>query len=484
MRPAPDEFRDWIAGHAVTNPDRIALSIGSRDWTFAQLDKEVTHLARQLADAGVTSGDRVATLLHNGTHAAMLPHALLRLSATLVPLNVRLSPAEVKWQIEDSSPRLVVFEERTRASTALTTRDSIDVDALSSRNSTGAELQLTHAADHVAALIYTSGTTGQPKGAMLTIANFWWSAMGSALNLGVRDDDRWIACLPLFHVGGLSIVFRSAIYGTCAVVHDGFDATAVNSEIDHGATLISVVSVMLERMLDHRGSHPFPSTFRCVLLGGGPAPRTLLERSMRAAIPVVQTYGLTETCSQVATLSPSDAERKIGSSGKALHPNEIRVNASDSGEGELLVRGPVVMAGYFNQREATARALGDGWLHTGDIGRIDDEGFLYVLDRRDDLIITGGENVYPAEVESVLLGHSSVAEAAVIGLEDQTWGQRVVAVVRASGELNEDELVSHCRTLLAGYKVPREFRIVTDPLPRTASGKIRRALLRESITSS
>jgi O-succinylbenzoic acid--CoA ligase len=243
--------------------------------------------------------------------------------------------------------------------------------------------------------------------------------------------------------------------------------------------MVSVVSVMLQRLLDERGDRTVPSTFRCALLGGGPAPSSLVDRCEKIGLPVATTYGLTETCSQAATLSPADVRKRPGSSGKALLPNEIRINVADSGEGEILVRGPIVMAGYFGNPAATARALDGGWLHTGDIGRIDDEGFLYVLDRRDDLIVTGGENVYPAEVESALTAHPSVVEAGVIGVDDPTWGKRVVAIIRTAADISSSDLDAHCRSLLAGYKVPREFRFVSDPLPRTASGKIRRALLRE-----
>lgn len=475
MTAVPEDFADWIAIRAGKSPNRIALSYKNRSWTFAELDAEVAQLAEKLAAIGVGEGDRVATILHNGALAAMLPHALLRLSATLVPFNVRLSEAEIAWQIADVSPRLVIVEDRTRHLSA----GALDAAELSAIQPRSIELRMSHRSDYVAAIIYTSGTTGRPKGAMLTLANFWWSAVGSALNLGVSQDDSWIACLPLFHVGGLSIVIRSAIYGTRVVVHDGFDAAAVNSEIDRGATIVSVVSVMLERLLDDRDNRRFPSTLRCALVGGGPVPRPLLARCIAAALPVVQTYGLTETCSQAATLSPADSVRKLGSAGKPLHPNEIQVQGD---EGEILVRGPIVMAGYYNQAEATRCALEEGWLHTGDMGRLDDEGFLYVLDRRDDLIITGGENVYPAEVESALLAHECVIEAGVIGIEDPIWGQRIVAVARVSREVEDDELAAHCRALLAGYKVPREFRIVSEALPRTASGKLRRALLRESIT--
>jgi o-succinylbenzoate---CoA ligase len=473
-------YPDWIEGRAAINPDRVALTADGRAWTFAQLDTDVTRMARRLAGLGVEAGDRVATLLNNGATAAILPHALLRLGATVVPLNTRLSQPEIEWQLSDASPRLVIVEKRTASLvTSTTTTTVIDAADLASASEAVVELRLEHDADAILAIIYTSGTTGRPKGAMLTVANFWWSATGSALNLGTRDDDRWIACLPLFHVGGLSIVMRSAIFGTTAVVQDGFDAAAVNEEIDSGATIVSVVSVMLDRMIDERNGRRYPATLRCVLLGGGPAPAALLDRCIALGIPVAQTYGLTETCSQAATLAPEDAQRKFGSAGKPLHPNEIVVDDA----GEILVRGPIVMAGYLNNPEATARALTDGWLHTGDIGRIDSDGYLYVLDRRDDLIITGGENVYPAEVEAVLLAHHSVTEAGVIGVADEKWGQRVVAVVNLAVPINADELIEYCRIQLAGYKVPKEFRFTSEPLPRTASGKIRRVALRDIVAN-
>jgi O-succinylbenzoic acid--CoA ligase len=208
--------------------------------------------------------------------------------------------------------------------------------------------------------------------------------------------------LPLFHVGGLAILVRSAIYGIPALVHQSFDPAAANRAIDQdGVTIVSVVSAMLQRMLDERGDRPHPPALRCVLLGGGPAPRSLLEACVWRGVPVVQTYGLTEAASQVATLAPADALRKLGSAGQPLLPNELRIeregaSASAGQVGEILMRGPTVMCGYANRPEETARALQDGWLHTGDLGYLDDEGYLYVVSRRSDLIITGGENVYPA----------------------------------------------------------------------------------------
>jgi O-succinylbenzoic acid--CoA ligase len=288
-------------------------------------------------------------------------------------------------------------------------------------------------------------------------------------------------------VGGLSILLRSAIYGTTAEVHQRFDAGAVNRAIDRGVTIVSLVSVMLQRLLEERGDAPFPPSLRCLLIGGGPVPAPLLERCLRMGAPVVQTYGLTECCSQVATLAPEDALTHLGSAGRALYPNELRIAvAPDSPDdaGEILVRGPIVMSGYLGDPDATAQALNDGWMHTGDIGRLDADGYLYMLDRRDDLIVSGGENVYPAEVEGALLEHPWVEEAAVIGAPDATWGHRVVAVVRLRSELQSsatdaaDALRAYCRERLAAYKAPAEVRIVTESLPRTESGKIRRAALR------
>lgn len=500
---------DWLASRARTTPDRLALVAGGREWTFAQLDADATAMAGRLAALGVGPGDRIASLLHNGPVPVLLVHAALRLGATLLPLNVRLGEAELAWQLADAAPRLLVVEELTaacieQARSAAPLLAFVGIDAASAaRLGTRAlgdvrEVAFTprvaHDPDDVLAIIYTSGTTGLPKGAMLTVGNFWWSAIGSALNLGTARDDRWLACMPLFHVGGLSIVLRAAIYGITVIVQAGFDAEAVNRAIDEQrVTIVSLVSVMLQRTMDARADRQFPPSLRCILLGGGPVPGPLLERCAAMGAPVVQTYGLTETASQVATLAPEDALRKLGAAGRPLYPNALRILREDGREagpdepGEIVVRGPVVMAGYAGRPEATARAIVDGWLHTGDVGRVDAEGFLYVLDRRDDLVVTGGENVYPAEVEAVLLSHPDVLEAAVVGLPDAVWGQRVVAVVHLRDGAPPfhagEDLRAHCRSHLAGYKTPREFRLVDEPLPRTASGKLRRGEVRARLAN-
>ncbi len=482
----------WLAHRAATVPDRLALLVEGERWSYAELAARVERLAGQLAALGIGPGARVATLLQNSAAAALLSHAVGRAGAVLVPLNTRLAAAALVWQLGDVQPVVLIVHEATAPLTA-ELRSALPalriVDVAELHRLPPSPVPPSQSADPATphTIIYTSGTTGHPKGATLTVGNHWWSAIGSALNLGVHDSDRWLACLPLFHVGGLSILLRSVIYGTAAEVQPGFDASAVNRAIDDGATLVSVVATMLARMLEERGGRPYPSSLLAVLLGGGPAPVPLLTACAERGLPVVQSYGMTETASQAATLAPGDALRKLGSAGKALYGNEIRIGTFEAAlppgaEGEILIRGPIVTAGYHGRPAETAAALRGGWLRSGDIGRLDDEGYLYVLDRRDDLIVSGGENVYPAEVEQVLLAHPGVAEAGVIGIPDAEWGQRVAAVVRlreGAPSVSTDDLRAHCRAALGGFRAPSEIRVTADPLPRTAGGKLLRRVLRE-----
>lgn len=483
---------DWLARRALTHARQPALLTNSLTWTFAELDARVSDAARRLAASGVAAGDRVALLAGNGPAFVVVAHALGRLGATLVPLNLRLSPAELAWLVRDVKATLLLHDAvyaplATATARAVPGLRLVQLGPEGPEGPADARVQLRDriALDAVHSIIYTSGTTGRPKGAMLTYGNYWWSAVGSALHLGHHHDDRWLAPLPLFHVGGLAILLRSVIGGVPVVLHESFDAERVNRALDEeGITLVSVVATMLRRMLDARGERDYPQTLRRALLGGGPAPRPLLEACAARGLPVAQTYGLTEATSQVTTLLPEDALRKLGSAGLPLPVTEVRIVRDDKlmapGEvGEIIVRGPTVTPGYADRPDATARALRDGWLHTGDLGRLDDEGYLYVLDRRDDLIISGGENIYPAEVEAVLLAHPGVADAGVIGLPDPDWGQRPVALVRrAAGVMvTEAELLAHCAARLAAYKVPSAIRWV-DALPRNAAGKLLRRALR------
>ncbi len=491
--PHGDSMPEWLRQRARLSPARLALICGDDRWTFAELDRRVSAVAGRLAAAGVVEGGRVALLARNGSGFVQIVHAVPRLGATLVPLNVRLTADELAWQLRDAGAGCLVYDEPNAENAAGLKKIApavthLSLAELTERGEEGVDLALERVdLSAVHSVIYTSGTSGRPKGAMLTFGNYFWSAMGSALNLGLRGDDRWLACMPLFHVGGLSILLRSVIYGSTVLVHESFDADAVNRAIDdEEVTIVSVVATMLRRMLEARGERSYPDSLRCVLAGGGPLPRPLLEECERRGVPVVQTYGLTEAASQVTTQALDEASRRLGSSGRPLFVTEVRIEGEDGralapGEpGEIVVRGPTVTPGYLNDPEATARALRDGWLHTGDIGYLDADGELYVLDRRDDLIVSGGENVYPAEVEEVLRSHPGVLDAAVVGLPDERWGQQVAAAVapRPGVELDEEELLAFCRSKLASYKAPARIRFVEE-LPRNAAGKLLRRAVRE-----
>jgi O-succinylbenzoic acid--CoA ligase len=435
---------NWLAQRATTCPDRVAVVGVGGEMTYAQLEAEAASAARRLAGLGVRRGSLVPLELAPGPDHVILLHALMKLGAVAFPVDPRLSAAERPAELNDAPVAISTPEDAGGPEADLPLLGEHDLDAVQCR-------------------ILTSGTSGVPRSVELTYGNHLWSAVGSAFNLGVDPADRWLCCLPLHHVGGLSIVMRSAIYGTCVDVHERFDAAAVAGALERGGvTIVSLVGTQLARLLGIGARVDVP---RVILVGGGPIPVALLGRATAEGATIVQTYGLTEAASQVTTLAPADASRKIGSAGRPLLTTHLRIE-----DGEILVQGPTV---------APSRLDEAGWLHTGDHGWIDEEGFLYVHGRLDDLIVTGGENVVPAEVEAVLADHPGIAEAAVVGREDPEWGQAVEAVLVAAGPEppGEEELRRHCAATLAAHKVPKRFAFV-DELPRTESGKLRRAALR------
>jgi O-succinylbenzoic acid--CoA ligase len=374
-------------------------------------------VARRLATRGVGEGDVVATTLPPGRAFAELLHATPRLGAMLAPLDPRLA-------IRVEAP-LTVDEPLDGPEADVDLRDTVDPDA-------------THS------IIHTSGTSGEAKPVELSYANHFASAASSADNLGVDAADRWLCPLPLFHVGGLAVLLRSAIYATTAVI-----AGNVRESLESGdATLASLVPTMLARLRDE-GFQRAPA-LRAALLGGGPIPAGLLEWAAERGFPAVPVYGMTETSSQVVAGIP----------GRPLRDVEIAIGDG----GEILVRGPMVARG------ALAR---DGWLHTGDSGRLDEEGRLHVLGRLKELIVTGGENVAPAEVEEALLSHPAVLDAGVVGLPDPDWGEAVTAFVVLREPAGEAELIEHLRPRLAAYKLPKRIEQVAG-LPRNPAGKLLR----------
>ncbi len=426
----------WLPRAARAHPERPAVN----GMAYAELLGAAREVAAALAARGVRSGDRVALALAPGTDFVVALHAAWLLGAVVVPHDLRLTPAE-------RPPADHVVEHVERA----------PVDA--------AALGATHDLEAPALGLQTSGTSGTPKPVTLTFGNLLWSALGSAAALGVEPHDTWLCTLPLSHVGGLSIVVRSAIYATHALVHERFDAGRVLASLSaEGVTLVSLVPTTLQRLLDAGLEHP--RELRCALLGGAPVPPELLRRARAAGVPVAQTYGLTEACSQVTTQAPGDGTPDAG---PPLFCTRVRIAA----DGEIHVSGPTVAGG--GELLGGLAVAGGGELATGDLGSLDAEGRLTVTGRKADTIVSGGENVAPTEVEAALAAHPAVSEAAVHGRADASWGESVVAtvVLVAGAAATQAELRAHCAARLAAFKVPKAVTFVAA-LPRTGSGKLLR----------
>ncbi|MDQ3265215.1 MAG: o-succinylbenzoate--CoA ligase [Myxococcota bacterium] len=465
-----------IASVALTAPGRVALQTAGRRWSYAQLDAWTARYAQALAGRGVEAGARVAILSTNREELVPLLFALWRLGAVAVMLNARLTAAELAAQVETARPSLKIAE----ASLADRVEGAVALESLEAEHLP--PLPTPSAADAPAAILFTSGTTGKAKAAVLTWENFAAAARASAANIGGGAEDAWLLCLPLFHIGGLSMLVRAAIYGCRLVLQPRFDSREVVRAFDQDRiTHASLVAVGLQRLVDERGATPFPEGIRAVLVGGGPVSAELLARARSLRLPVLQTYGLTEACAQVTTEVPSEADGTTA--GVPLPGNELRivdgegVSLPPGAIGEIELRGPTVMAGYFGDESETHQTLWKGWLRTRDLGTLDARGRLRVFSRRTDLLVSGGENVYPAEIEAVLLTLPGVREAAVIGVEDARWGQVPLAIVAAAEPLDPEELAAACRQRLAGYKIPHRFLQVVE-LPRNAMGKVDRRALR------
>jgi O-succinylbenzoic acid--CoA ligase len=434
----------WIDNAAERRPDHPALVAGGEVLSWAQLAEGARAASAALAAEAVGEGDRVALALPAGAPFVAALHGTLRLRAVAVPVDLRLGEGEQKAITGDT--KLVIDEPlQSQGPTPDARRPTPDA-----RRPTP---------DTPTLIIHTSGTTGTPRPVVLTRGNWDAHAWASAAALGHPSDERWLCCLPLSHVGGLGTLVRAAVHATTVVLHERFDAAHVATALHEGITGVSLVPTMLKRVLDHGLQQP--ALLRVALIGGGPVPAEQLARATAASIPVAQTYGLTEACSQVTAETPGEG---TATAGRALPGTEVGVDAG----GEILVRGPTVAPGAADD---------DGFLHTGDLGVLDPDGRLTVVGRRSETIVTGGENVAPAEVEAALEAHPAVAEAAVFGRADPEWGERVVAAVVLRTDASAADLRAHAAARLAGFKVPKEIEPRPE-LPRTASGKLRRAELR------
>jgi fatty-acyl-CoA synthase len=460
----------FLRDRARTTPDRVAIEFAGAETTYGALDDRSDELAR-----GLAHGEVVSTLTGNSPAHVALFFACAKAGAILHPISWRLAPAEIAYQLDDagSSVFFVEDEHRALADEALALAAVRPASDLATRGA--AKPAEPPAGSDGLLLIYTSGTTGKPKGALLTHANCFWTNLSFDLATGVDGTDVILACLPQFHCGGWNVQPLLGWWkGARVILERHFDPARALRLIEERrvTTMMGVPANYLFMAQEPAFASTDLSSLRRAVVGGAPMPVSLIEAWRDRGVEIVQGYGLTEAAPNVLCLPPEDAMRKAGSAGKPYPYVEVDVAA----DGELLVRGPNVFPGYWRNPEATAATLRDGWLHTGDVVERDDEGYFTIRGRLKEMFISGGENVYPAEVEAVLHEHPQVQDAAVVGVVDETWGEVGAAFVVASG-VSEAQLVEWCRARLARFKVPKSVHFV-EVLPRNSMGKVQKSELR------
>jgi fatty-acyl-CoA synthase len=495
----------WLTRRAQLTPARTALVFEGRSWTYHDLNEQVDRCASAFAELGVCHGDRVAVLTINVPQFLEVLFACGKLGAVFVPLNFRLAAPELTFIVNDAgvhtlvvgpefiglvdSVRTELCVRRYLALQASEGGDWLEYDDVVARAAAQASDNEVGSGE-VAIIMYTSGTTGRPKGAMLTHGNLLWNNINAALAFDTLEDDITLVCAPLFHIGGLNVTtLITLLKGGTVVLMPAFDPARVLDLIEeHRINTMFGVPAMFLFMSQVPGfADRDLSSVRTFICGGAPVPEPLIRLYQDRGIPFVQGYGLTETAPFGTLLPKQDSLRKLGSAGLPPMFTEVRVvdermeDVKPGVIGEVVIKGPNVMKGYWNRPDATAEAITHGgWFHSGDLGVLDEDGYLFLKDRKKDMIISGGENIYPAEVESVLIDHPDIADVAVIGMPDETWGEKVVAVVVKvdAGDLTPQDVIDFANGRMARYKLPREV-VFTDLLPRNPAGKVLKRELRD-----
>jgi len=500
------KYYDWAAGQAAMQPNKIAIKDldTHRQFTYQQLNERSESLAAWLQDHGVEVGCRVAILARNCAEFFELQFACGKIAAIAVPLNWRLTEKELDYIVNDCSPTVLLYDGKFRdmahyLQTHCQIATLLEIDA---ENDQGAYEQalgqhargcspVSMSHDDTTMIMYTSGTTGHPKGAEITHRMNLYNCINLGTPGRISPDSVHLVALPLFHTGGLNCYANPVLHagGQVLLMRDFSPGAALRimGDAELGVTHFFAIPAAYQFMMLHPdfGSTDF-SRIRIAGVGGAPCAETILKTWLDRGVSVFQGWGMTETSPGGTALNAEDAFRKIGSAGKPVMHTEIKIVAEDGnpvlqGEvGELLIRGPNITPGYWNDAAATADAFVDGWLKTGDAARVDDEGFIYIVDRSKDMYISGGENVYPAEIENVLYQLPQIAEAAVIGIPDKRWGETgmAVLVLREGKTLDDKTLIAHCRKNLANFKVPHAVERI-DALPRNATGKVLKRELRD-----
>ncbi|MFE7900348.1 long-chain fatty acid--CoA ligase [Streptomyces sp. NPDC057424] len=486
----------WPARRARKTPHRTALIHGDTTRTYAGLHDRTTRLAHALRARGVRRGDRIAYLGPNHPSYLETLFAAGTLGAVFVPLNIRLAGPEIAYQLADSGARALVYGP-SYAGLVAGLPGSTDVRVYleaggeyeaAVAEASGEPVDEPVGADDTCIIMYTSGTTGRPKGAMLTHGNLTWNAINVLIDHDLVADERALVSAPLFHTAGLNMLTLPVLLkgGTCVLV-DAFDPDATFDLIErHRITFMFGVPTMFDQVARHpRWPDADLSSLRILTCGGSPVPTPLIVAYQERGLTFLQGYGMTEAAPGTLFLDAEHAVAKAGSAGVPHFFSDVRVVRPDlspvgTGEvGEIVVRGPHVMPGYWGLPEETAASFVDGWFRSGDAAQVDEDGYVHIVDRIKDMIISGGENIYPAEIEDQLLAHPDIVECAVIGVPDDKWGEvpRAVVVPREGAALDPDELLASLAGRLAKYKIPKSV-VVADELPRTASGKLLKSRVR------
>ena len=502
---------DWITKRSIISPNKTAIIFEDHKITYRDINHRVNRLANALLDGGIKKGDRVAALLYNCPQFLEVYFALAKIGAIFVTLNFRLAGRELQYMMENSGTRFLIFDQAfsetidsIRSSLPIDTKNFVCLGKPTPKWAKDYEEFLNRSADSAPdtkeevnledpqMIMYTSGTTGIPKGALLSHQKTFYNTFNAVLYFDMTSKDVMLVVMPLFHSGGLNIAAVPTLYtGGTIVIQKSFDPKQTLFLIEkHRITQAMLVPTMLNFMLKQANIDEYDlSSIKTMMVGGEPIPLSLIKAYMDRGIPIRQVFGQTET-SILLWLSEEDAVRKIGSVGKPVFHADVRV-VNKSGKdvapgevGEIIVKGPIQMICYWNDPKQTAETLRDGWLHTGDLATVDEEGFVYMVDREKDMYISGGENVYPAEIERVLGEHPKILEVAVIGVPNEKWGEvgKALIVPKDGNKLSEEEVIEFLRGKLAKYKIPKYVEFTTE-FPKTASGKIKKAELRDKYGS-
>ncbi len=491
---------EWTTRWAERYPDEPSIKYGDLELTKKEFNQRINQAANAFLEAGVKKGDRVAVLMGNSNIYLELLFSLCKLGAAMVPLNFRLAVPELEFIINNSEPSMLFYSpeflsvvEELKDKVPCVKQLICEMEGgiqgdlqyeqwIASQSQAEPQPEVEATLDDTHIIMYTSGTTGKPKGAVIKQGNTQWNAINSINMYTMDTQDTGACCAPLFHIGAMNASATPCIYaGSRYVIQRFFDPVGILKILEEEKVTtmfgIPVMFLMMSQMPEFEKTDL--SSINFFIAGGSPCPRSLIEDYGNKGVNFNQGYGLTETATGVTALRTEDALRKLGSCGKPLFHVDIKVvdiqnNEVPAGEmGEILVRGPNVIKEYWKNEAATTSSIIDNWLYTGDMGYIDEEGYLFIVDRRKDMFISGGENVYPAEVEDALMSFNKIADCGVIGIPDEKWGEVGLAVVVAAPdtEVTEEEIIDFCKGKLGKYKIPQKVEF-TDALPRTLTGKI------------